>query len=55
MDKDILKLLTYCPLQEIYEAKPVETHMEILTNPVIIVGNIYNTLSENCDQVDQKF
>lgn len=28
--------------------------MEILTDPLIIVGNLYNTLSEACDQVDQK-
>ena len=29
--------------------------MEILTDPLIIVGNLYNTLSETCDQVDKKF
>lgn len=29
--------------------------MEIVTNSLIIVGNLYNTLSGTCDQVDQKF
>lgn len=29
--------------------------MEIVTNSLIIVGNLYNTPSGTCDQVDQKF
>lgn len=29
--------------------------MEILTDPLITVGNLYNTLSEICDEIDQKF
>lgn len=53
MDKNILKY--YWHLEEIYEAKPVEIYMEIVTNSLIIVGNLYNTLSGTCDQVDQKF
>lgn len=29
--------------------------MEILTNPLILVRNLYNSLSKNCDLVDKNF
>lgn len=33
-----------------YEAKHVETSMEILTNSIVTEGNLYNILSKDCDQ-----
>lgn len=41
----------YWYFQKIYEAKHVETSMEILTNSIITRGNLYNILSKDCDQI----